>query len=816
MAGEAVVGGAVYELRADQKPLQRDLQQAEGSIKKSGAAAESAFGKQATAAIGKTDRASVGLLGRMKQMAGGGGIGGALLGGLGVGAGLGVFSLVTSGLAGVVDWLGSTGEAASDMAETQGKLGQVFKTSGQDVLDWSENAARGMGMSKQSALEAAGTLGNFLQAMGTTEQQAASMSTTMVGLSSDLASFNNAAGGSEEVLLAIRSGLAGETEPLRRFGVDVSDAAVQAELLATGAEKVNGAFTMAQKIQARYAIIMRQTTTAQGDYARTANGTANRQRTLAALQADLNAKVGVFVNNVTNAATGLAIDLVGGIEDVLTGLDNLRRFLDPASAAIEDTDKAVLAMADKFGLSGPAILEMAKQMREADKATEDLRLSMKLMDATESGMAATQQLLADTAKMYNTDLTDLTSGFAEYLATHGQVLTDITDEGQRWAAITGPLQAYLEQAGLYDPVAGKITSAQMAQEDAAMALINAYAKLTPEERAVYEAAAAMAAPVEDTADAMDTGTDSAAQLAAQLRAVQDALALVAERGFKELTQGIKEAEKAWEDLLDGPDQNQKSLRKLNHEIDVWERRYLGALRRGRTDEAAFALQQLTSLTSERDARRAAREEVAKQQVEIKSLAQETNVSMRVAARAYREANGDIAKATEAINAQAGEVGDLRDKLRDLPVGVIPVDVDVDVRGDQDVQALLNKLRQLPVGVVPVDVMADVAGSGGGGKKPRRHKPTAGGGWRTRGTATLVGEYGPELRIEPTSGLYLDAYRTAQALAGPRRGGGNIYNLAVHISAGAYLGRPNEARAWAREVAPVIGQELARLMPATEY
>lgn len=180
--------------------------------------------------------------------------------------------------------------AASDMNESVSKGQTVFGQSFAQVDKFAETAAKSMGMSRQAALEATGTFGNFLQAMGTGQKPAADMSAAMVQLAADLGSFNNTS--ADEALLALRSGLSGEAEPMRKFGVALSETAVKAKELEMGMKPVGKEFTEQQKIMARYQIIMDQTKVAQGDYERTSGGLANTMKSLGATVDDLKAKVG--------------------------------------------------------------------------------------------------------------------------------------------------------------------------------------------------------------------------------------------------------------------------------------------------------------------------------------------------------------------------------------------------------------------------------------------------------------------------------------------------------------------------------------------
>jgi hypothetical protein len=180
--------------------------------------------------------------------------------------------------------------AGSDLEESISKVRVVFGESAKVVEDFAKKAASSMGISNQQALEAAGTYGNLLQAFGTTREKATEMSTTMVQLAGDLASFNNVPIG--EALNAIRSGLSGEAEPLKRFGVAINDVRLKEEALRLGLYAGKGQLSVLAKSQAAYSLILKDTALAQGDYGRTSDGVANRQRTLTATFEDIKAKLG--------------------------------------------------------------------------------------------------------------------------------------------------------------------------------------------------------------------------------------------------------------------------------------------------------------------------------------------------------------------------------------------------------------------------------------------------------------------------------------------------------------------------------------------
>lgn len=201
---------------------------------------------------------------------------------------------------------------ASDLNESLSKVRTVFGSSSGEIEAFASTAAKNLGMTKGAALEATGTFGNFLIAMGASTPEATKLSKSMVQLATDMGSFNNAS--PEEVLLALRSGLSGEAEPLKRFGVALSEAAVQAKGAQLGLGKLGKEMSEQEKIQARYALIMEQTTMAQGDFARTSDGLANQTKILKSMFGDLRDELGSALLPKITELAGLFIQLVPYLE----------------------------------------------------------------------------------------------------------------------------------------------------------------------------------------------------------------------------------------------------------------------------------------------------------------------------------------------------------------------------------------------------------------------------------------------------------------------------------------------------------------------
>jgi hypothetical protein len=210
-------------------------------------------------------------------------------------------------------------DMGSDLQESLSKVDVVFGQSSKAVRDFAKTSATSLGISEQAALEAAGTYGNLLQAFGLTQPMATEMSTSLVGLAADLASFNNVS--TDDALLALRSGLSGETEPLKKFGIALSDSRLKAEAAAMGLGTFTGQLPTAIKSQAAYALIMKDSALAQGDFARTSDGVANRQRIISAQFKDVSAQIGTALIPAFSGLLGIVsnqvLPVLSGFSDAL-------------------------------------------------------------------------------------------------------------------------------------------------------------------------------------------------------------------------------------------------------------------------------------------------------------------------------------------------------------------------------------------------------------------------------------------------------------------------------------------------------------------
>ena len=201
-------------------------------------------------------------------------------------------AMVSAGIASV--------KLASDLGEVQNVVDTTFGKNAGQINTWAKNAATSFGIGELAALQMNGTMGAMLKSMGMTSPETLKMSEGIVGLSGDLASFYNL--DTKDAFEKIRSGISGETEPLKQLGINMSVANLTAYALAEGIKKPYKEMTQGEQTQLRYNYLMKATKDAQGDFTKTSNSLANQLRIAKLGVQDLGASIGTMLLPMANAA----------------------------------------------------------------------------------------------------------------------------------------------------------------------------------------------------------------------------------------------------------------------------------------------------------------------------------------------------------------------------------------------------------------------------------------------------------------------------------------------------------------------------------
>lgn len=208
----------------------------------------------------------------------------------------------------------------SDVTEVENVVDVAFGGMAQSAYDFAKTAQEQFGLSELMALRYSGILMSMFNASGIAQRDAAEMSTTLTGLAGDLASFYNI--DQEDAFTKLRSALAGEVEPMRALGVDMTVASMEAYALSQGITESWQSMSQAEKVMLRYNYLMSVTSAQQNDFQRTQASFANQTRLLTL--------------NLQQLAATLGQGLIAAVLPAVTALNKLFAVLQKAAVAVRN------------------------------------------------------------------------------------------------------------------------------------------------------------------------------------------------------------------------------------------------------------------------------------------------------------------------------------------------------------------------------------------------------------------------------------------------------------------------------------------------
>ena len=260
--------------------------------------------------------------------------------------------------------------AASDFSEEVSKSKVIFGEASKEVEDFAKTAASSLGQSRKQAVAAASTFATLGKAAGLTGKDLSKFSIGFVKLASDLASFNNTS--PEDAIQAIGAALRGEAEPIRRYGILLNDATLKNEALALGLIKTTKeALSPANKVLAAQSAIYKQTSDAQGDFARTSDGLANSQRILAANIEDVKITLGEsLLPTILRVSDFVKREFVPALQGLVDGLT--RSGKQSLSRAFYDVSTGAVTFGYDMTTTRGSAYELGEQIRQLGDAMNKL------------------------------------------------------------------------------------------------------------------------------------------------------------------------------------------------------------------------------------------------------------------------------------------------------------------------------------------------------------------------------------------------------------------------------------------------------------
>lgn len=226
-------------------------------------------------------------------------------------------------------------QLASDLVEVQNVVDTTFGQNASQIDEWAKTTLNAYGITELQAKQWSGSMGAMLKSSNIASEDMLIMSTNLAGLAGDMASFYNL--DHDNAWQKIRSGIAGESEPLKELGINMSVANLEAYALAQGIKKSFSDMSQAEQTLLRYNYLMEVSADAQGDFARTYDSFSNQQKLLTnnikQLSATIASKALPFLTKLYKKANEFVSNI--DVDKVLGVFSKVGDFIQPLIPHIE-------------------------------------------------------------------------------------------------------------------------------------------------------------------------------------------------------------------------------------------------------------------------------------------------------------------------------------------------------------------------------------------------------------------------------------------------------------------------------------------------
>lgn len=265
---------------------------------------------------------------------------------------------------------------ASDLTEVQNVVDVTFGNFKDKIESLAAMSIPELGMSELTAKQIASRFQAMGTAMGIARGEMADMSVDLTRLAGDMSSFYNVA--QEDVARSLQAVFTGETEPLRKYGLDLTQATLKEWSLKNGIDADIKSMSQMEKTMLRYQYVMANTTAAQGDFIRTADTWANQVRIL---KEQLKQLAGVLGTAFINALKPLVSALNSALSSIISFAQTVVNALGKIfgwkikisnSGIASDFDSAASGADDIAGSTGKAAKNVDK-MKAGLRAFDELK-----------------------------------------------------------------------------------------------------------------------------------------------------------------------------------------------------------------------------------------------------------------------------------------------------------------------------------------------------------------------------------------------------------------------------------------------------------
>ena len=268
----------------------------------------------------------------------------------------------------------------ADFEQALGKMNVVFERNSKNIEKWAQNSLRDFGLARSTAITMASDFGALFKGMGISLMKTEEWSKTLTERTMDLSNFYDTT--IEETTKALESIVTGQTQPLRRFGINMTQAALQEYAFSQGIRKRVKDMTEAEKVQLRYNFVIEKTNIAVGTTAResdSATGQINR-----------------FKEGIKELGLGFSEHILPIITPVINWLNDM---IEKFSGLSDRTKKFIVIAGGIVAAIGPVLMIFGSVFSAISKISEGIGAIPKVIDGVSKAGKAFSGLLNNTAFM---------------------------------------------------------------------------------------------------------------------------------------------------------------------------------------------------------------------------------------------------------------------------------------------------------------------------------------------------------------------------------------------------------------------------------
>lgn len=289
-------------------------------------------------------------------------------------------------------------KAASDLNESINAVQVTFGKASAGILKFGESASSAVGMSNKDFNGFAVSFAGFTKQIAGANGDIVKVTTDLTTRIADFASVMNL--DIPQAAQIFQSSLAGETESIRRFGIDLSAAAVETYALANGLINSKNEMTASIQVQARYGLLMQETAKTAGDFANTSDSLANRQRILSAEFENIKARIGAGLMPVMEGLAGVASMVLENFAKLPPGVQQVTSTIAISTGITAGLSRALQGMGVSAGLAKGAmgllnVVLIAFTLNAQRNASEAARASRAMDELTRASDDQARAALAN-------------------------------------------------------------------------------------------------------------------------------------------------------------------------------------------------------------------------------------------------------------------------------------------------------------------------------------------------------------------------------------------------------------------------------------